>query len=132
MQAPLPTTLRSGAALRYLVSGTVAAAVYMAVTTWLNQSLSLDMFAAGFVGYVAAMPCAYLLHRQYSFGSRQTISKEALKFCMLSVASATLSGLIPKLLTGSEVGHIVALIGTSVAVPIFNYLAASLWVFREA
>ncbi|AXQ30621.1 GtrA family protein [Solimonas sp. K1W22B-7] len=116
---------------RYLVSGAIAAGAYMAVTVWCRQAAGLSLLVSGIAGYVCAMPCAYLLHRYYSFRSRQPPAREAGKFIATSVIGAMLSGLIPQWLSAGGTPLAAALTVTSIVVPIINYLVLALWVFKR-
>lgn len=114
---------------RYLISGLLAALMYMFVAACCKKFIGLDLLASGIIGYIVAMPCAYLLHRNYSFHSRHPPAWEASKFIATSAASAILSGLIPHWLFSSGISMAFALAVTSIVVPSVNYLIAALWVF---
>lgn len=115
---------------RYLVAGGLAALVYMGVTAAAHAWLGMSLGLAGVIGYACSMPCAYLLHRRLSFGSSQLIKRELPKFVLQSIVSALLSGLLPSALGSAGCPLAVALLLTSVAIPIFNYVMLSSWVFR--
>ncbi len=133
---PLPTapsaghTRRLATVLRYLVSGGLAAAVYVAVTSLANAVFHLPLVTAGILGYVISMPCAYVLHRVFSFASRQAVATEIPKFLLQSLVSSLLSGTLPALLTTMGLSLAIALVITSLAIPLLNYLTLSLWVFK--
>ena len=115
--------------LRYVVSGVMAALVYAAATAALNSMIGLDLGLAGAIGYVIAMPCAYLLHRKFSFGSAHSIRSELPRFIVQSLVSIALAGVIPSALVAAGTQLALALAATSIAVPLFNYAVLSTWVF---
>lgn len=127
---PVGRRAQVGRWLRYLVSGGAAALVYAAVTTLVHTGFGMGLVASGALGYLASMPCAYLLHRYYSFSSRQMVARELPKFALQSMFSAGLSGVLPALLGAAGLPLPAALALTCLAVPLVNYFVLSLWVFH--
>lgn len=121
---------RLGRWFRYLVSGGTAALVYMGVTSAAHAWFDIGLALAGVIGYVTSMPCAYLLHRHLSFGSKQLVMREIPKFVIQSIVSAVLSGLLPWAISRGGCPLPAALVITSISVPVFNYIMLSCWVFR--
>ena len=119
------------ALLRYMFSGLISALIYaLASLTW-HHIAGLPLAFAGAMGYLTSMPFAYLLHRKFSFSSSQSVRVELPKFVAQSVASILFSGLLPSALVATGTDIHVALLLTSIAVPIINYIVLSYWVFKN-
>lgn len=117
-----------GILLKYALSGGMAAIVYIAVVFTLTQS-SFDVVLSGVLGYVVATPCAYLMHRRFSFGSKREIRPEATRFLIISIVGAFFSGILPKAFMATGMPLLFSLLFTSVIVPSMNYILHSSWVF---
>ncbi|HKE94990.1 MAG TPA: GtrA family protein [Povalibacter sp.] len=117
---------------RFAVSGGASAAVYYCVAWWVLHRLHGSMFAAGLVGYLAAMPIAYALHRLYTFRSRDRMLAETSRFIAGSITGTVLAMVAPAALVRLGASDAMALIATCVLVPLTNYLLLSRWVFSRA
>lgn len=126
----MKATLQTWRLLRYALSGAIAAFIYMGVTAWIHRTRDIDLSISSALGYSAAMPCAYLLHRHVSFASTQPLAVEVPKFVQQSVFSIWLAAIVPKILHAAGMPLAAALGLTSIAVPLINYVMFSLWVFR--
>lgn len=126
----MKATHQNGKLLRYALSGSIAAVIYMGSTAGANRTWDLDLSISSALGYLVAMPCAYLLHRHVSFASKQPVPVEATKFIQQSVLSILFAAILPRMMYAAGLPLFAALGITSVAVPLINYLMLSLWVFR--
>jgi putative flippase GtrA len=117
-----------GRPIRFLVSGTAAAAVYYSVARLIGY-WGWSVFAAGFAGYLAAIPAAYLLHRAFTFRSRGAVQAESARFLVGSILGTSLSSALPVLLVRIGLSLSSALAITCVLVPPINYLILSRWTF---
>lgn len=116
--------------LRFLISGGLAAMIYTGATLILHSILGRSLLFSGVVAYAVSMPCAYLLHRHYSFSSLQPVATELPKFITQSVSGIVLCGAIPELLTRLGASLAFAMACTLVAVPLLNYMILLCWVFK--
>ena len=126
----MKATLQTWRLLRYALSGAIAAIIYMGVTAGIHNTWGVDLSISSALGYSAAMPCAYLLHRYVSFASKHPVAVEAPKFIQQSVFSILLAAILPRILHAAGMPLAAALGLTTLAVPVINYMMFSLWVFR--
>jgi putative flippase GtrA len=113
---------------RFLLSGATAAVVYWLVAWWARRS-GQSLFAAGFLGYLAALPAAYLLHRTFTFRSHASVPAESSRFVLGSILGIGLSSLFPAAMVRFELPFTIALTITCILVPLINYFVLSRWAF---
>lgn len=118
--------------LKFCVSGGVTAAFSYAVCTGL-MSLGADTKVAGAAAYLSSVPLGFLLHKVFSFQSRNRVAGDAMRFIVVSGASAVLAGVTleqaTRLLGVSVLG---ALVVVALVVTPCNFIAMRAWVFMAS
>ncbi len=118
--------------LKFCVSGGITAAFSYAVCAGL-MSLGADTKLAGAAGYLSSVPMGFVLHKVFSFESRNKVSRDAMRFAVVSVVSAVLAGVTleqaTQVLGLSVLG---ALVVVALVVTPCNFLAMRAWVFMAS
>lgn len=97
------------------------------------MSLGADTKVAGAAAYLSSVPMGFLLHKVFSFRSKNRVAEDAMRFVVVSGASAALAGVTLEQAT-QELGLSVlgALVVVALVVTPCNFLAMRAWVFMAA
>jgi len=93
----------------------------------------IDTKVAGAAAYLSSVPMGFLLHKVFSFESKNKVSGDALRFAVVSIASAVLAGITLEQAT-EKLGLTVlgALVVVAVVVTPCSFVAMRAWVFMAA
>lgn len=87
--------------------------------------------ATGAAALVAAAAIGFLLHRARTFNSANTMAADGMRYAIMTIANALFSAASMHLATTAQVPDTVALTLVAAALPVTNYLAMRMWVFRQ-
>lgn len=118
--------------LKFCVSGGLTAAFSYAVCMGLIGN-GIDTKAAGAAAYLASVPMGFVLHKVFSFESKNRLSGDLLRFTVVSMGSAVLAGITLEQAT-QKLGLTVlgALVVVAVVVTPCSFVAMRAWVFMAA
>lgn len=114
---------------RFLLVGSAAAMCYCAAC-WALVAFGLRKDLAGSLAYLASMPLSFLMHRRFSFSSRNPAAHDGVRFIAMSAASTWLAGsglVIAETTLGLSLTASITLM--CMVIPLFNYASMRLWVF---
>jgi putative flippase GtrA len=119
-------------ALRFGVVGVLSGAIYALVTTALVAQLGVAPVVASIAGYCASVPMSFLGHRQFSFRSNGHWTMEAVRFVLTQAINiAVTAGAMVAATEWLEAPYYWGMAGAVILVPIANFAAMNLWVFRD-
>ena len=118
--------------LRYIVSGVAVSTGYTVTVLALVDLLHwLDPVAASTVSFIVWTPVSYAVHRDFTFRFRGHEWTAAAKFIVTFVARLLASAYVVYVATAQfELHYLVGVLLNWIVLPLVNYLALSLWVFR--
>lgn len=127
--------LRSGHLLAKLIRfgsvGVLSGAIYGAVTALLVH-FGMSPVPASVAGYCASVPASFLGHRQFSFRSEGHWTSEALRFVFTQAVNiAVTAGSMQAAVAWAGVPYWWGMVAAVILVPIANFAAMNLWVFRD-
>lgn len=85
----------------------------------------------GAVALVAAAAIGFLLHRTRTFRSANNVSSDGVRYVVMTLANTLLSAASMQLAVIAKISDTVALVLVAAALPVTNFLAMRLWVFRS-
>jgi putative flippase GtrA len=117
---------------RFGVVGVLSGAIYALVTAALVSLLGVPPVAASVAGYCASVPMSFLGHRQFSFRSNGRWTSEAARFVATQALNiAVTAGAMAAATEWLAVPYYWGMAGAVLLVPIANFVAMNLWVFRN-
>jgi putative flippase GtrA len=117
---------------RFGVVGVLSGAIYALVTAALVSLLGVPPVAASVAGYCASVPMSFLGHRQFSFRSNGHWTAEAARFVVTqSLNIAVTAGAMAAATEWLGLPYYWGMAGAVLLVPIANFAAMNLWVFRN-
>ena len=118
--------------LRYIVSGVAVSTGYTVTVLALVDLLHwLNPVAASTVSFIVWTPVSYAVHRDFTFRFRGHEWAAAAKFIVTFVARLLASAYVVYVATAQfELHYLVGVLLNWIVLPLVNYLALSLWVFR--
>jgi putative flippase GtrA len=118
--------------VRFGAVGVLSGLIYALVTALLVSYAFVQPVAASVVGYCASVPMSFLGHRRFSFRSNGHWTMEAVRFVFTQVinilVTATAMAAATRWLGAPYWWGMIAAV---ILVPIANFAAMNLWVFRE-
>jgi putative flippase GtrA len=97
------------------------------------MSLGADTKVAGGAAYLSSVPIGFLLHKVFSFQSRNKAARDAVRFSVVSAASAVLAGVTLEQATQAlGLSVLGALVVVAIVVTPCNFIAMRAWVFMAA
>jgi len=115
---------------RFGAVGLINGALYAAATSVSVQVLGLSATSSSAIGYLFAIPFAFLAHRSFTFRSRVCVWRQARRFALvhgtsLAVSVGAMAGAVHLLGLNFVAGIVAAL----VLVPAVTFVVFDLWVF---
>lgn len=118
-------------ALRFGSVGVLSGAIYAAVTAALVH-LGVQPVVASVAGYCASVPANFLGHRNFSFRSEGHWTSEAVRFVITQAINiAVTAGSMQAATAWFGLPYWWGMIAAVVLVPVANFAAMNLWVFRD-
>ena len=114
----------------FAVNGALVSLSYIAIghaLLWADVSHG----ATGAVALVAAAAIGFVLHRTRTFRSANHVTSDGMRYAIMTAANALLSAASMHLAIVAKVPDTVALVLVAAALPVTNFLAMRLWVFRR-
>lgn len=119
-----------GQIARFGVSGAINTLVYIGCGKLL-LAVGAGHALTGAIALLMASATGYVLHRLFSFKSKNEGSPEAARFAILVMANTLLSSAaLPALARQAGLSDTAALMSVSLVLPVTNFLAMKLWIFR--
>ena len=118
--------------LRYIVSGVAVSTGYTVTVLALVDLLHwLNPVAASTVSFIVWTPVSYAVHRDFTFRFRGHEWAAAAKFVVTFIARLLASAYVVYAATALfELHYLAGVLLNWIVLPLVNYLALSLWVFR--
>jgi putative flippase GtrA len=118
--------------VRFGLVGVMSGLVFLVCTAFLAGSLGLEPKIASAVGYIVSMPANFLGNRQFSFKSEGKLLDELLRYlllhgCNILFTIGVMGAAVDVLRLHFGFGAVAAII----LVPLVNFAAMNLWVFRR-
>lgn len=118
----------TGQALRYILAGLALNALYWLLAVGINRCTAWDAVGASGLAYGLASVAAYLLHRRFTFQSRNPVAPEALRFALATATGMALALALPNVLpTSSELAYA----AVCLVVPVVNFLLYRVLVYAR-
>jgi putative flippase GtrA len=122
----------SGKAARFGLIGVLSGAIYIAVAGALVHAGLLGPALSGVIGYLASMPINFVGNRSWSFRSEGSLVGDLTRYVVLHAANIMLAAATMSLVIEGLRLHVAAgLLATVVVIPVANFIAMNLWVFRR-
>ncbi len=117
---------------RFALVGGTSGLVFAAVTGALVHLLAVDPKIASIGGYLASMPVNFVGNRSFSFRSQGALAGDVIRFTVLHCANMALTaGAMATAFDYFGLHYLVGVLAAIILVPVANFLAMSLWVFRK-
>lgn len=117
--------------LRFMVSGALAIAAYLALFELFRPIASLPLWAATGSAYLLATGLNYWLNYTWSFASQQPHSAALMKYTVIALLSVSLNAIAVPFLVNRGVSPPVAGFAFAITWPIFSFFAQKYWAFKE-
>lgn len=114
----------------FALNGALVSLSYIAIGHALLWS-GLPNGATGAVALLAAAAIGFVLHRTRTFRSANKVTSDGLRYAIMTGANAMLSAASMHVAIAAKVPDTVALVLVAAALPVTNFLAMRLWVFRR-
>ena len=115
--------------LKFCSSGLLTATCSYAICIGLINA-GAEAIVAGAGGYLGSLPVGFMLHRLFSFGSRNAVQNDVWRFCLVSLASALLAGwILETAVTAWSLPIWAGLLAAAAVVLPANFTAMKVWVF---
>ncbi len=118
---------------RFALVGGTSGLLFAIVTGVLVNMLEVDPKIASIGGYLSSMPVNFLGNRNFSFRSERALAGDVVRFVVLHCANMALTA--SAMATAFDyfgLHYLVGVLAAIILVPIANFLAMSLWVFRTS
>lgn len=116
---------------RFGVSGVINTIVYIGTGKALLAA-GVGHAATGALALLVASATGYVLHKLFSFRSKNEPAGEAARFGLLVLLNATLSSAaLPALARQVGMSDTLALMTVSLILPVTNFLAMKFWIFKS-
>lgn len=112
--------------LRFILVGGLATLVHILVAGTLLALSALRPYGANLVAFLVAFGVSYCGHRYLTFARQGSI----LRFFVVAIAGFALNNLLLTGLLALGLSAFLAIVVATALVPVFSYLASSLWAFR--
>lgn len=112
--------------LRFILVGGLATLVHILVAGTLLAIFEPQPYVANFIAFLVAFGVSYCGHRYLTFARRGSI----LRFFVVAIAGFALNNLLLTGLLALGLSAFLAIVVATALVPVFSYLASSLWAFR--
>ncbi len=118
--------------LRFIIVGASAAALQFLLTYLLMRIWSTPFNAAA-AAYVAAFIYAYLLHRQWTFSTRQAHRRTLPRYAIAQIGCALLGGVVAEVCAAHlRLDRLPVAAASTIAASGAAYVLSVRWVFAEA
>lgn len=118
-------------AARFGSIGVLSGAIYAAITVMLVH-LGVQPVIASVAGYCASVPASFLGHRNFSFRSEGHWASEAVRFFVTQAINiAVTAGSMQVATVWFGLPYWWGMIAAVALVPVANFAAMNLWVFRD-
>lgn len=117
-------------ALRFAIVGAIATAVHYAILIVLVELADVAPVIATTIGYGVGIVVSFTLNRRYTFAVPDAPAARFVKFALLYAIGAFLNGLVMSALMGAGAPYLLAQIGATALVLIWNFAGARYLVFR--
>jgi putative flippase GtrA len=116
---------------RFAVLGGASTALYIGLV-WLGTSvLHIPPLLMNIIGYLAVLPINFILHRNFTFVAHFAIARQIQRFLIVHSFNLITSSLVYVVTDLFNAPTFVAIIGVCIIVPVCQFLALDLWVFRR-
>lgn len=112
--------------LRFILVGGLATLVHILVAGSLLALFTLQPYVANLIAFLVAFGVSYCGHRYLTFARQGSI----LRFLAVAIAGFALNNLLLTGLLALGLSAFLAIVVATALVPVFSYLASSLWAFR--
>lgn len=114
----------------FAVNGALVSISYIAIGHALLWA-GVPHGTTGAVALVAAAALGFVLHRTRTFRSANKATSDGLRYALMTGANTILSAASMHLATVAKVPDTVALVVVAAVLPVTNFLAMRVWVFRR-
>ena len=118
-------------AMRFVVSGAMAIAAYIALFEVIRRIPGLPLWLATGGSYVLATCLNYWLNYHWSFASKGPHSSALPKYAVITLVSVTLNSLTVPFLIRSGLAPALSAFAFAITWPIFSFFAQKYWAFKE-
>jgi len=122
--------------VRFALTGTLVAIVYLVVTSALTVLAGAPTQLAVIVGYVCSLAVHFTVNRRFVFGSSTGyalhLSAQGARYLAVALSSYGLTALSVALAKRADVPELAAALGIPVAFAAVTFLTLRGWVFRAA
>ncbi|KTT41137.1 hypothetical protein RSA46_04675 [Pseudomonas oryzihabitans] len=112
--------------LRFILVGGLATLVHILVAGALLATFSLQPYVTNLGAFLVAFGVSYCGHRYLTFARQGSIAR----FFIVAIAGFALNNLLLTGLLALGLSAFLAIVVATALVPVFSYLASSLWAFR--
>lgn len=135
MKSPLAQRFAESAVvrqgLRFAIVGVIATTVHYAILIGLVEALNATPLVATTLGYCVGIVVSFALNRRYTFAAQNNVASRFVKFVVLYASGAVLNGAVMSALMQAGAFYLVAQIGATALVLIWNFAGARYVVFRD-
>ena len=118
--------------LKFACVGVINSVIYGISTALYVSQLGIDGKIASILGYCTALPFAFFAHRAYTFESTGEVRIEVRRFVITQVTSLLVAVFaMAAAIDYFGLHYAVGIVGAVVLVPLVNFFALDLWVFRH-
>jgi len=115
--------------VRFTLVGAVATAIQYALLILLVRAFGMAPTPASSIGFILSAIVNYLLNYRFTFKSDRPHAPAAAKFAALAAAGLLINALIMHSLVAAGVPYLIAQVGASAVVLLWNFIGNSLWTF---
>ncbi|MEM9312158.1 MAG: GtrA family protein [Pseudomonadota bacterium] len=118
--------------MRFVISGALAIAAYLALFEVFRLFLDLPIWAASVGAYVLATILNYLLNYHWSFAAHGPHNRTLAKYAFIALVSVSLNGFIVPLLVNFGLPPTLSAFAFAITWPIVSFFAQKHWAFKSA
>jgi putative flippase GtrA len=117
--------------VRFAVSGCLSSGFFAVVVLVLSRYTHYDSRAISVVGYLAALPLNFILHREYTFLSEGRIAYQVVRFAMLHASNILVTVAIMHILVvAAGLPVLVGILGVVAVIPLIQFFIMEQWIFK--
>lgn len=111
--------------------GALATGVHFTILIALVEFVGFAPLLATSVGYAVGVVVSYALNRRFTFSADDPVAKSFPRYVALYMAGALLNGAVMAGLTQSGAPYLLAQIGATALVLVWNFAGSSVFVFQR-
>lgn len=116
--------------MRFPLVGVLNTLIYGVATSFYIGTLGLGSEMASLLGYLTAVPVAFVAHRSFTFGHSGAVGSAMTRFLLVHLLGMLASWAAMKLAVGYFGFHYaLGIVAAMVIVPILSFIVMTYWVF---